>query len=84
MQRTPYLDEYWRFYLIKNHREDLLARTRHFQADTLDVSAVPAGSLLLASRQDVSLEKLVAAGELKTVALIPEPGDPPAFEILRR
>jgi 4-amino-4-deoxy-L-arabinose transferase-like glycosyltransferase len=84
VQRTPYLDEYWRFYLIKNHREDLLARTRHFQADTLDVNEVPPGSLLLASRQDVSLEKLVAAGELKTVALIAEPGDPPAFEVLRR
>ena len=71
-------------YLIKHHREDLLERTRYFNADTLDVSGVPVGSLLLASTQDAALEKLVASGELKRVALIPEPGDPPAFEILRR
>ena len=82
--RIPYLEAYWRLYLIKHDREDLLDRTRYFNADTLDVSDVPAGSLLLASRQDTSLEKLVASGELKTVALIPEPGDPPAFAILRR
>ncbi len=84
MQRTPYLDGYWRFYLIKHHREDLLDRTRYLIADTVDVSSMPAGSVLLASRHDPSLQKLVDAGELRTVALIPEPGDPPAFEILRR
>ena len=84
MQRTPYLDGYWRLYLIKHHREDLLDRTRYFEADTLNVSGVPAGSLLLVSRQDASLDKLVETGKLKTVALIPEPGDPPAFAILRR
>lgn len=83
-QRTPYLDGYWRLYLIKHHREDLLDRTRYFEADTLDVTGVPAGSLLLVSRQDASLDKLVETGKLKTVALIPEPGDPPAFAILRR
>jgi 4-amino-4-deoxy-L-arabinose transferase-like glycosyltransferase len=82
--RIPYLDGYWRLYLIKHGREDLLRRTQYFDADTLDVREVPAGSLILASRQDASLEKLVAAGELKTVALVPEPGDPPAFAILRR
>lgn len=82
--RIPYLDGYWRFYLIKHGREDLLRRTKYFDADTLDVRAVPAGSLILASRQDASLEKLVEGGELKTLALIPEPGDPPAFAILRR
>jgi 4-amino-4-deoxy-L-arabinose transferase-like glycosyltransferase len=83
-QLTPSLDGYWRLYLIKHHREDLLQRTRYYEADTLDVSTVPAGSLLLASRQDAAMDKLVAAGELETVAVILEPGDPPAFAVLRR
>ena len=82
--RTPYLDAYWQLYLIKHHRQDLLSRTRHLDTDTPDINSVPAGSLLLTSRQDTYLDKFVASGELKTVALIPEPGDPPAFAILRR
>jgi len=83
-RRIPYLDEYWRLYLIKHGRQDLLRRTVYFDADTLDVRTVPPGSVLLASRQDASLTKLVETGELHTVALIPEPGDPPAYAILRR
>ena len=83
-QRIPYLEAYWKLYLIKHGREDLLGRTRYFDADTLDVSDVPEGSLLLASREDATLATLAASGALKTVALIPEPGDPPAFAILRR
>ena len=82
--RTPYLDAYWQLYLIKHHREDLLARTRHLETDRPDLRSIPAGSLLLTSRQDTFLEKSIASGELTTVALIPEPGDPPAFAILRR
>jgi 4-amino-4-deoxy-L-arabinose transferase-like glycosyltransferase len=82
--RIPYLDEYWRLYLIKHGRQDLLLRTVYFEADTLDVRTVPPGSVLLASRQDASLAKLVETGELRTIALIPEPGDPPAYAILGR
>jgi hypothetical protein len=82
--RVRYLDEYWRLYLIKHGREDLLRRTRRVDADTLDVRAVPTGSLILASVQDQSLARLVEIGELKTLAKIPEPGDPPAFAILGR
>ncbi len=81
---TPYLDSYWQFYLIKYGRQDLLGRTRYIDANTLDVSTVPRGSLLLTSTQDTFLEKVIANGELTTVALIPEPADPPAFAILRR
>jgi hypothetical protein len=83
-RRTPYLDAYWQLYLIKHHRQDLLSRTRHLDTDTPDLNSIPSGSLLLTSRQDTFLEKLIATGELTTVALIPEPGDPPAFAILRR
>jgi 4-amino-4-deoxy-L-arabinose transferase-like glycosyltransferase len=83
-RRIPYLEAYWKFYLLKHGRGDLLGRTRYFSEDVLDVKDVPEGSLLLVSREDASLEKLVATGELKTIAVIPEPGDPPAFAVLRR
>lgn len=82
--RIPYLDAYWRLYLIKHGREDLLGRTTYVDADTLDVTAMPAGSVLLASTQDAALQKFVDAGDLRELALIPEPGDPPAFRILER
>jgi len=83
-QRIPSLEGYWRFYLIKHHREDLLNRTRYFHPETMNVRDVPPGSLILASSGDPSFEPSLATGDLKTVALIPEPGDPPAFTILRR
>jgi 4-amino-4-deoxy-L-arabinose transferase-like glycosyltransferase len=83
-RRIPYLSAYWKLYLIKHGREDLLARTRYFDADTLDVRDVPEGSLLLASREDKTLDALIENGGLKLLAAIPEPGDPPAFAILRR
>jgi hypothetical protein len=82
--RTPYLEAYWRLYLIKYGRRDLLNRTRYIDTVTPDIGRIPAGSLLLASRQDYFFEKPIAYGELQTVALIPEPGDPPAFAVLRR
>jgi 4-amino-4-deoxy-L-arabinose transferase-like glycosyltransferase len=82
--RIPYIAAYWNLYLIKNKREDLLARTRYFDADTLDVRDVPEGSLLLASREDKALDALIENGGLKLLAASPEPGDPPAFAILRR
>jgi len=82
--RVPYLAAYWKLYLIKNRREDLLARTKYFDADTVDIRDVPEGSLLLASKEDKTLNALVENGGLKLLAEIPEPGDPPAFAILRR
>ena len=83
-RRIPYLEAYWKLYLKKHGREDLLDRTRYVDADALNMNDVPAGSLLLAGRPVESLEKLVHTGALKELALIPEPGDPPAFMILRR
>ena len=83
-RRIPYLPAYWQLYLIKHHREDLLARTRYFDAEALDVMQVPQGSLVLASRDDKALDPLIASGRLTIVRLIEEPGDPPAFAILRR
>lgn len=80
----PYLDAYWRFYLTKHHRRDLLDRTVYFDEGALDPQSLPAGTLLLASRDDTRLKSLVGSGQLKTVADAAEPAEPPYFTILQR
>ncbi len=78
---VPYIDAYWRLYLIKHRREDLLARTRYFGEDGLD-AAIPAESLVLSGIDDRSVDRLVASGRLRRLASIPEPGNAPFFSIL--
>jgi hypothetical protein len=55
--RNKYMDAYWRFYLIKHNRQDLLARTMAFEAAA--VHAVPSGSLVLANADDATTGSLV-------------------------
>jgi 4-amino-4-deoxy-L-arabinose transferase-like glycosyltransferase len=89
----PYEDAglYWRFYLIKHHREDLLARTiegEPFDANRL--RRLPSGSLLITSpsgKADTTIEEMKAAGEVRPGApndLIRAPDGTPLFWILER
>jgi 4-amino-4-deoxy-L-arabinose transferase-like glycosyltransferase len=82
--KDPYIDAYWRLTLIKHGKESFLARTVYFNDDTLDVSSVPARSVLVATPDDKRLEALVASGALRRLVQIPEPADPPHFSILTR
>ncbi|HMF92821.1 MAG TPA: glycosyltransferase family 39 protein [Vicinamibacterales bacterium] len=77
-----YIDAYWRLYLIKCKREELLQRTIYFDSEGFDVSALPPGALLLTGIDDTALNPSVEAGRLRRVAAIEEPGNPPAFFIL--
>ena len=82
---VSYIDVYWRLYLMKYDRQDLLARTVYFDAERDDVGTIPAGSLFLAGRDDTSLlAPSIDAGLLRRIATIPEPADPPFFSILVR
>jgi hypothetical protein len=82
---VSYIDAYWRLYLMKYGRQDLLARTVYFDAERDDVETIPAGSLFLAGRDDTSLlAPSIDAGLLRRIATIPEPADPPFFSILVR
>jgi 4-amino-4-deoxy-L-arabinose transferase-like glycosyltransferase len=77
--------EHWKFYLIKQRREDLLSRTVVLgETDPFDVGTVPAKSAILARAGDPTFGALVSAGELKLDAFIPEPSGRPVFAILRR
>ena len=75
---------HWRFALLKHHREDLLRQTTFFDAATLDVTTVPDRALVLISRDDAPLLRLVGAGQLKVVAEAPEPADPPYYIVVER
>jgi 4-amino-4-deoxy-L-arabinose transferase-like glycosyltransferase len=80
--RNRWMDAYWRFYLIKHRREDLLAKSQAI--DTNDASALPPGSLVLANDGDRVTAGLVASGQLKKVATILERDGQPFFLILVR
>jgi 4-amino-4-deoxy-L-arabinose transferase-like glycosyltransferase len=80
--RLPYIDDYWRMYLIKHGRQDLLDRTVDFSWKTLDVERVPAGSVLLTRVEDA--ERVAPSGKFRRLATIPEPDTAPNFAILQR
>jgi 4-amino-4-deoxy-L-arabinose transferase-like glycosyltransferase len=80
--RDQYVADYWKFYLIKHRREDLLERTRPF--DGGHVEAVPRGSLILSNDGNAAIDTLVDHGVLHRVATIPELNGTPFFTILQR
>ena len=78
--RNRWMDNYWRFSLIKHGRQDLLDRTAAFDAP----DQVPAGSLVLGNVGDLTADGLVKSGRFKIAALIQEPDNSTFFQILRR
>jgi 4-amino-4-deoxy-L-arabinose transferase-like glycosyltransferase len=80
--RNRWMNAYWRFYLGKHRREDLLDRTA--QLDATGARTLPPHSLVLANIGDTQTEALVKRGELRLVASIPELDGDPFFVILER
>ena len=80
--RNQYMDAYWKFYVIKHGRQDLLARTMPFDPDKVRTS--PPGSLVLANLEDPVTGALVKKGELKPVATISELDQSKFFVVLQR
>jgi 4-amino-4-deoxy-L-arabinose transferase-like glycosyltransferase len=80
--RNRWMDAYWRFYLGKHQREDLLDRSGPL--GVADVRTLPAHSLVLANDGDLRMAALVKTGELRRVASIPELDRDPFFLILER
>ena len=78
------LEAYWRFYVRRYGREDLLKRAVSFDSEGFDVASIQPGSLLLVGRDDTALTPSLDAGILRRLATIPEPADPPFFSILVR
>jgi hypothetical protein len=78
------LDAYWRLYLSKYGRSDLLKKTVQFDSEGFDVPSIPPGSLLIVGPDDTALARSINAGLLRRLATIPEPADSPFFSILVR
>jgi 4-amino-4-deoxy-L-arabinose transferase-like glycosyltransferase len=84
-------DLFWRFYVIKHNREDLLARTiqEDFPGDIdLDrIRRLPIGALVitaLSTGNDRMAEGLVATGELHNADIVRCADGTPTFRILTR
>jgi len=80
--RNRWMDAYWRFYLGKHGREDLLTRTSHF--DGLDPHSLPERSLVLANIGDRRIDTMRQQGSLRQLAVIPELDGNPFFILLER
>jgi hypothetical protein len=78
------VESYWRLYLIKHGRGDLLGRTRFFLPATLDLQEVPAGALILSSVEDAWQKEKVASGEIEPVFTAREPDGAASYLVLRR
>ena len=80
---VKFVDLYWRLYVIKHGREDLLEQTVYFDSRTLDVRSVPPGSLVLASAGR-SAGGPMRSGELRTVQLLRNIDQTVCCEILEK
>jgi hypothetical protein len=78
-----FVDLYWRLYVIKHGREDLLGQTVYFDSRGLDVRSVPPRSLVLASAGG-SADGRVRSGELRTVQLLRNIDQTVCCEILEK
>jgi hypothetical protein len=78
--RNRWMDSYWRFYLAKHARQDLLDRTRAFDPAV----EIASGSLVLGNVGDVTIDQLAKSNQLKVAAAIAEPDGSVFFEILRK
>ena len=80
--RNGFIDPYWRFYLLKRGRLDLLERTMH--VDNATLSTIPPGSLVLANLENTSVRTLAVQNVFTPVETIPELGGRSFFTIVQR
>jgi 4-amino-4-deoxy-L-arabinose transferase-like glycosyltransferase len=80
--RDQYMDAYWRFYLTKHRRQELLPLTTPF--DGRGVQGMARGSLVLSNVGNLSVDSLVRRGDLTVVKTVEELDHEPFFVVLRR
>jgi 4-amino-4-deoxy-L-arabinose transferase-like glycosyltransferase len=78
------IEAHWRLAVLKHHREDLLRKTVYFNSRELDIATVPTGALVMMKRNDEPFRSLVSSGQLRELAAIPEPADPPFYVVAER
>ncbi len=80
--RNGFVEDYWRFYLLKHSRLDLLDRT--VVADEASLQAAPPGSVILSSVENAPVNAMVQAGMLRAVAPIDELNGQSFFLVLQK
>ena len=80
--KNRYLPPYWRFYLVKHDRQELVAETM-FLSQIDDIRTIPAGSVVLDNIEDPNLRRLLESGATR-IADIPEADREPFMTIVVR
>jgi hypothetical protein len=62
--KNRYLPPYWRFYVVKQRRQDLMADTV-FMEETADIRTIPPGSVVLDNIEDPNLRRLFESGSTR-------------------
>jgi hypothetical protein len=80
----PFIDWFWRFYLAKQRREDLLERTEYFSAYEVDPQTIPPGAVVLTNSEGALKERLEKTGLFRQVTVVRDEDGKPAFTLLQR
>jgi len=85
--KIGWIGSYWRFYLIKHHREDLLPRTVYFDPGSPGWLGAPAGSLILSTADEadrIAREGRTFSDGPNRMKVITEPDERPSFVVFER
>jgi hypothetical protein len=66
----PFITLYWKLYVVKHHREDLLGHWAYFNPANLDVDAMPADSIVVTNADDAFEREMIASGRFREVKKI--------------
>ena len=80
--KNRYLPPYWRFYVLREGRQDLIADTV-FMERNADITTIPPGSVVLDNIEDPHLQRLLGSGSTR-IADIPEADREPFMTIVIR
>jgi 4-amino-4-deoxy-L-arabinose transferase-like glycosyltransferase len=80
--RNDFMGAYWRFYVLKHQRADLLDRSASIDEEKL--AAAPAGAIVVSNVENGAIDTLVKAGTLREVARINELDGKPFFIVLQK
>ncbi|MGQ0736174.1 MAG: ArnT family glycosyltransferase [Acidobacteriota bacterium] len=84
LDEVPWVDAYWKFYVIKHGRESLWRRTIVFRGREVEPAGMPEGSLVLANAEGPMTDWLEASNALRRAYVIREPNDHPSFVVFVR
>jgi 4-amino-4-deoxy-L-arabinose transferase-like glycosyltransferase len=83
-RESAWIHYQWQFYLLKAGRTDLLDRTVYFSPESLDLSTLPAGALIVAAPDGAVQRQVTRSGLFDQRFTIAEPTGEPSFVVYAR